>query len=95
LLNVTKTIHFSLMEHAYSKAISIKKLDEIGNGPGDEQNQRKELMQKQRLIDHLSLVHAYFFMLRGDLFAELERTMQFVFGLNSINLSNIFKELFS
>lgn len=38
-----------------------------------------ELLQRQRLIDHLTLVHSYFFMLRGDLFAELERVVQYVY----------------
>ena len=37
-----------------------------------------ELMQRQRLVDHLTLVHSYFFNLRGELFAELERTIQLV-----------------
>uniref|UniRef100_A0A183BVE7 Gamma-tubulin complex component n=1 Tax=Globodera pallida TaxID=36090 RepID=A0A183BVE7_GLOPA len=35
----------------------------------------QELMGKQRLMDHLTLVHGYFFMLRGDLLSALEQTI--------------------
>jgi hypothetical protein len=42
------------------------------------EDMRTELIINYRMIDHLTLVHAYFFMLRGDLFVELERLALFV-----------------
>lgn len=38
----------------------------------------QELMGKQRLVDQLSLAHGYFFMLRGDLLAELGKRILYV-----------------
>ncbi|KAF7638763.1 GCP_C_terminal domain-containing protein [Meloidogyne graminicola] len=43
------------------------------------EDMRVELFINHRMIDHISLVHAYFFMLRGDLFAELERLTRISF----------------
>jgi hypothetical protein len=34
-----------------------------------------ELIKQQRMLDHLALIHTYFFTLRGDLFTELERIL--------------------
>lgn len=57
------------------------------------EDMRVELFINHRMIDHISLVHAYFFMLRGDLFAELERLTRLI--LNYKLLINTDCEVYS
>uniref|UniRef100_A0A1I8BU34 Gamma-tubulin complex component n=1 Tax=Meloidogyne hapla TaxID=6305 RepID=A0A1I8BU34_MELHA len=65
--------------HRSSLCIVLHKLNDIVCD-----DMRIELIQNHRMIDHLILVHAYFFMLRGDLFAELERLILVSFGNSTI-----------
>uniref|UniRef100_A0A915M0L4 Gamma-tubulin complex component n=1 Tax=Meloidogyne javanica TaxID=6303 RepID=A0A915M0L4_MELJA len=65
--------------HRASLSIVLHKLDDILCD-----DMRIELIQNHRMVDHLMLVHAYFFMLRGDLFAELERLILVSFGDSTV-----------
>uniref|UniRef100_A0A914MFW1 Gamma-tubulin complex component n=1 Tax=Meloidogyne incognita TaxID=6306 RepID=A0A914MFW1_MELIC len=65
--------------HRASLSIVLHKLDDIICD-----DMRIELIQNHRMVDHLVLVHAYFFMLRGDLFAELERLILVSFGDSTV-----------